>query len=823
MAETAVAVRELVAFCHRCGDIDHRFQASPTAADGQRGHREVAARRPADWEAEVALSHAWSDGTRTLLLRGRADGVDRSAALVEEIKTCRVDPARMPEALSRQHLAQGRLYAAMLAQQEELPAVTVRLTWYQLDTGEEHTLEQHYEAAELAAFLEDSLARYAAWLATVDALAAARDASITDLAFPHRDYRAGQRRAAELVYRCIDRGGQLLLEAPTGIGKTLAVLYPALKALATGKHDRLVFCTARHTGRRAAEQTLAQLEDGGLAATRLTLTAKERICFSPGKACRPEECPYARGYYDKLPAARAEGVALRRLDQPALEALARRHELCPYQLAFDLLPWCDVVIADQHYVFSLGSTLGQLAQERGERWSLLVDEAHNLPARARDMYSARLEAGLLRRARREAQGRLRRALGGAEEALVALTPARGNSAAHMDSAGSVERMESADGVITLGSPPEAVTRALEELVAAAAALLVERPDVLAAPGPLQDAWFAALAWLRVCESWGDDYRCDVLLTGPPASRPGSRRVAAPAEDLVGGTTRADPRPAAAPQRDAAPAGVDSAVLVLNCLDPGRLLGQRHGLGHASVAFSATLAPPAWMGERLGFRPDAVWHRCPSPFDPSQLAVTLEPAIDTRYAARAASREALVARLLAWGQEHPGNCLVFFPSHRYLADCRDAVAAGLVDRQLWVQPAPGDAPAEDLIALLGKARDVFALCVLGSGYSEGIDLPGDELRSVVVVGPGLPQLSHDTRALEAWFAARGRDGFACACLYPALQRVNQALGRVVRADEDRGAALLIDPRFLRAPYRGLLAPHWDYRLAGGEGAQSPAGR
>ena len=786
MAETAVAVRELVAFCHRCGDIDQRFQASPTAADGQRGHREVAARRPAAWEAEVALSHAWSDGTRTVLLRGRADGVDRNAALVEEIKTCRVDPARIPEALSRQHLAQGRLYAAMLAEQEGLPAVTVRLTWYRLESGEEHTLEQHYEAAELAAFLADSLARYAAWLDTVDALAAARDASIVDLPFPHRDYRAGQRRAAELVYRCIDRGAQLLLEAPTGIGKTLAVLYPALKALATGKHDRLVFCTARHTGRRAAEQTLVQLEGGGLAATRLTLTAKERICFSPGKACRPEECSYARGYYDKLPAARAEGIALRHLDQPTLEDLARRHALCPYQLAFDLLPWCDVIIADQHYSFSLGGTLGQLAQERGERWSLLVDEAHNLPARARDMYSARLDAGLLRQARPEARGRLRRAIGSAVDAVAALLPARADS------------LNRDKRVRTLASPPEAVTAALEELVAAAAELLAERPAVLAAPGPLQDAWFAALGWLRVCENWGEDYRCDLLSGGAPALRPGSRRGAAP----IGG---------------------GDAVLALNCLDPGRLLGQRHAAGHASVAFSATLAPPAWMGERLGFRPDAVWHRCPSPFEPSQLAVTLEPAIDTRYAARAASREALVARLLAWAREHPGNCLVFFPSHRYLADCRDGIAAGLAGRQLWVQPGPGEAPGEDLIGLLAAARDVLALCVLGSGYSEGVDLPGDQLRSVVVVGPGLPQLSHDTRALEAWFAARGRDGFACACLYPALQRVNQALGRVVRADEDRGAALLIDPRFLRAPYRGLLAPHWDYRLAGEGEAQPPAGR
>ena len=760
MLECVVAVRDLVAFCHRSGSLDRRLQPAPSAADGQRGHREVAAARGPDYRVEYALSYRRAGPRRCLVLRGRADGVDIEAALVEEVKTCRVDPAHLPEALSRQHLAQGRLYAAMLAAAEGLAAVTVRLVWYQLDAGREHVLEQRYAAVELAAFLETSLAAWDRWLDALAAHGAARDGSIEALPFPHRAYRRGQREAAELVYRCADRGGQLMLEAPTGIGKTLAVLYPALKGIARDKHDTVLYCTARHTGRRAAEATLDRLEEDGLRCTRLTLTAKERICFSPGKACRPEECRFARGYYDKLPAARDEALRVGRLDQPALEALARRHDLCPYHLGLDLLPWCDLVIADQHHAFGLGGTLAVQATARRRRRTVLVDEAHNLPARARAMYSAGLSAALFSSARSLARGALRRAFAAVEGAL----------AAHRAPSGG-------EGVQVLPEPPPPLLEALHGVAAAAAETLLLRPGLLAAAGPLQDAWFAALGFLRVAEQWDDDYRCE--------------RVA----DGAGGTVE----------------------LALVCVDPARLLALRHAEVHATVAFSATLSPRAWMRRSLGLAPEAVWRRCASPFAPSQLRVTLDGSIDTGWRAREGTRQALAERVLRWAREHPGNCLAFFPSYRYLTDTLEALAAGTpaLGRRLWVQE-PGCAVA-GLLALLASAGDVLGLCILGAGVSEGVDLPGDQLRSVIVVGPGLPQLGRATRLQQQWYAARGDDGFAYACLYPALQRVNQALGRVVRDEGDRGEALLIDPRYLEPAYRRLLAPQWSYEEARVKGA------
>ena len=390
MTEIAIAVRELVAFCHRSGDIDHRFTPSPTSRQGIEGHQRVYQSRPASYQREFSVSHQFQHADISLLLRGRADGYDPHQGMVEEIKTCRIPFADIPESVSRQHMAQARIYAALVALCEEREQMEVRLTWFNIDSGEEFTQSCSYSTCELAAFLTQTLESFSSWLKILAQLRSWRNESIKQLDFPHGDFRKGQREIAELVYKCVDQGGQLMVEAPTGIGKTAATLYPALKALATGKHDGIQFVTARTVGRRAAEDCLGHFREAGLRASALSLTAKERICFSPGKACHAEDCRFARGYYDRLPAALEEAINSPALRRPEIEALAREHEICPYQLADDLLPWVDIVIADQHYVYSLTPRLGASISGDTKRWTVLLDEAHNLPERARSMYSAKL-------------------------------------------------------------------------------------------------------------------------------------------------------------------------------------------------------------------------------------------------------------------------------------------------------------------------------------------------------------------------------------------------------------------------------------------------
>lgn len=761
MSEYRVAVRELARFCFRSGDIDHRFTPSPSAREGIEGHQRIYSRRGDDYRPEYPVAWREEVDGLTLVLAGRADGYDAGAALVEEIKTCRVDPAAIPAAVSQLHLAQARLYAALIARAEDLPGMRVRLTWLHVDEDREYPLSQDYSRAELEDFLEGALAHFGQWLRAVDARRRARDASLQALAFPFAAFRSGQREIAERVYKCIAGGGELLVEAPTGIGKTAAVLYPALKALGTGRHERVVFCTAKTSGRLAAEQTLAHLGARGYAGKALTLSARERVCLSPGKACHGDDCPYARGYYERLPAAMNDALQRPRLQREDLERLAREHEVCPYELAWDLLPWIDTVIADVHYVYSLTASLAERLQAAGLRTTVLLDEAHNLPSRARAMFGASLD---------------RRALLAVQKQLPRGDPVQRSLAALNRQWLALEKIDwVAPDWDSREALPEALQQSLQRFVSLMGERLAREPLALARASDLLAFYFDVLQVLRSAEQWGPEFRFELQREAP--GKPSRLR--------------------------------------LNCLDPSRLLGQRQQAAQAVVAFSATLSPWPWAREQLGLSGGTVCYRAASPFRPEQLQVDLATGIDTRFQQRSASLPALARRLQDWLAAEPGNCLLYFPSYRYLQDCLALLPQPLPARTLWVQERGADEAARDaLLGLLAERRDVAALCILGGVLGEGIDLPGERLHSVVVVGVGLPQVNRDSRAQQDFFERQYGDGFAYAFQYPGMQKVSQALGRVIRGDADHGRALLVDTRYAQPAYRRLLPPWWAYRQDAG---------
>jgi DNA excision repair protein ERCC-2 len=756
MTEFAVAVADLARFCHRSGDIDHRFTPSATGPEGIAGHRRLYARRPDSYRREYPVAYVHDLPGLRLTLRGRADGFDPQARLVEEIKTCRTAPDTVPPAVAALHLAQGLLYAALIAREENLPRLRVRVTWLNIDSDEEFHREQEYTDAELAAFLRDSLERFGAWLQRLARLRRERDDSLAGLDFPYGAFRPGQRDIAELTYKCISLGGQLLLEAPTGLGKTAAVLFPALKALGTGKHERVVFVTAKTVGRRAAEQALARFRDAGYRGAGLSLTAKETVCLAPGRACHGDDCPYARGYYDKLPAALPAALERPSLTRQDIESLARQFEVCPYELASDLLPWVDTVIGDLHYVYSLYGALGAAMEHGGQRWTVLLDEAHNLPGRARGMFSARLSRALLLRAKRDAPGPVARALEKANRRLLSLQKIDWQS----------PRYHAGD------SPPQGLLQALADFSAEVSAWLGTDPGLLPRHPDLGAFYFDSLHFLRVAQEWGPEYRCVM--------------------------TRDD--------------GARSLVVALNCLDPSRLLGERQARAHAVTAFSATLSPSHWTRAGLGLGEEAVCSRSPSPFAAGQLTVWLATRLDTRYHRRGSTLADLARLLRDWLRAMAGNTIVYFPSYRYMRDCLAVLDdTAPLARTLWVQePGEGEERRARLLQLLAERRDLAAFCILGGIFGEGIDLPGEELSNVAVVGVGMPQVNRDTRELQDWYQRETGAGFEYTYLYPGMQKVSQALGRVVRSPRDRGNALLIDTRYALARYRQLLPPWWEYR-------------
>lgn len=757
MTELTVAVTDLARFCHRSGDIDHRFKPSPTGVQGIEGHQQIYQQRPATYRSEYPVTYLHHEGDSKVTLRGRADGFDPAQHLLEEIKTCRVEASAIPEAVARLHMAQAMLYAAIIARENDLDHLDVRVTWLNIDTREQWHQAEICSRQTLEEFLADTLRAFSTWLQTLDTLRKQRDTSLASLAFPHGDFRAGQRQIAELAYKCIDQAGQLLVEAPTGIGKTAAILYPALKALPTGKHDKLIFTTAKTVGRRAAEDTLAHFNRAGFSGRAMTLTAKDKICLSPGHACHPDDCPYAVGYYDKLPAALNAAIEYPSLRQEDLQALAREFAVCPYELSLDLLPWVDIIIGDIHYVYSLSATLGSAMLADDSRWTVLVDEAHNLPERARSMFSATLGKAALMDARKSAAGAARKAANKVNLALLALQKEDWTE----------EQFHTARAL------PTALLQSLEIFVGSIGEKLAEDAAYLHRHPSLMAFYFEVLQFLRVADRWDEDYRFEMSRS----------------------------------------AGKQSLQLKLNCLDPARLLAEKQSAAHAVIAFSATLSPVNWSRNRLGFSSAAVFLRADSPFDSRQLGVRLATHIDTRFTQRERSLPELSRAIVQWLATTPGNCIVYFPSYAYLQSAVAQINASATltgERSLWQQAREGGESAQrELLQLLETRRNVAAFCILGGIFGEGVDLPGDQLCSVVIVGVGMPQLNRDTRALQQWYEARYGNGFDYTFVFPGMQKVDQALGRVVRTLSDTGSALLIDTRYKEQRYRDLLPQWWDY--------------
>lgn len=754
----AVAVRALCEFTAKAGDLDLRFTPSPTAQQGIEGHAAVAARRGAGHETEVALEGR--EGA--LRLRGRADGWNPARGRLEEVKTYRGEFDAIPERHRVLHWAQLKVYGALMCRARGLARIELALVYWQVDTQRETVLVETHEAAALDAFLAVHAARFAAWAAQELAHRSARDAALATLVFPHGSFRRGQRALAENVWRAAVRGRCLLAQAPTGIGKTIGTLFPLLKAMPGQRLDKLFFLTAKGSGRRLALDALAQVAAGvGAPALRVVeLTAREQACEHPDKACHGDSCPLAKGFYDRLPAARAEAAQAGAgpLARETLRALAARHQVCPYYLAQALLRWADVVVGDVNHFFDEHAILHALVQAEGWRAALLVDEAHNLVERARAMYTAELHQAALLGVRRNAPAPVKRALTRLHKAWTALNEAH--------PAG----WQALDGV------PDSLTLPLQQAIAAIADHLAEEPAGV--DSALLRFLFDATAFARRLETFG----AHSLLA---LSRP------------EGGERPAGGRPPAT-------------QLTVHNLLPAPFLAPRWGAVHTATLFSATLTPTEFHRDLLGLPEDAVAIDVESPFEARQLAVHVARRISTRWPDREASLVPIATLIARQYAERPGNYLAFFSSFDYLQRAADTLAALHPGVPQWRQARAMRADErEAFLARFEPEGAGVGFAVLGGQFGEGIDLPGRRLIGAFVATLGLPPLNDLQERTRDCLAGRfGRErGHDYTYLYPGLQKVVQAAGRVIRGPGDEGVVHLIDDRFGRPAVRRLLPAWW----------------
>ena len=670
------------------------------------------------------------------------------------------------------HIAQAMCYAYIYASENELDGIDVRISYVNLESEKEKFFRRHYTFAYLKEWFDEMMAQLVMWLDLVEAHKVARDASILDMEFPF-EYRKGQKEMALYVYRAIEKEKHLYVQAPTGIGKTMAAIYPTVKSFAQGQVTKLFYLTAKTIAHTVARDAIQLLMDRGLRFVTVILTAKEKICLQDNMECNPAVCPYAAGHFDRVNAALYDIVSHESMiDREKVSEYAAKYKVCPFELSLDVSLFADAVLCDYNYVFDPRASLKRFFANEGGReggYVFLVDEAHNLVDRASSMYSAQLikEDFLeIRKLVLKYGGRLARHLGSCNKELLALkkdVPDEGYRV-----------LSGIAGLhLKLLSLHDALKAFLEEHKN-----IDERSRIL-------DFYFNLTSFLNIAEMMDENY---VIY-----------------DELIG-----DGR----------------FMLKLYCVKPAANIRACLDKGLATVFFSATILPVRYYMEMLSDCPEDQAIYIPSPFDRENRRILIANDVTTRYTKRNADQYSNIYRYIESAvKSRKGNYMVFFPSYAMLEQTGNLIdenAFGYDIRVIRQEPYMSESDREDFLAAFDSDENVLALCIMGGIFSEGIDLTGDKLVGAIVVGPGLPQVCTDRKLMMDYFDSResasgdGRysdsDGFRYAYQYPGVNKVFQAAGRVIRTESDQGIILLLDERFSSRRYTELFPVEWsDYQV------------
>ncbi len=759
MNPVALSVGQLIDGCRR-GDINFRFSAKSSAIEGIRGHQRVQQSRGEGYLAEYPVSIALKTSGMDLEVGGRIDGCwfdsARGLLCIEEIKTLRVEVEDIPEGVLDSYWHQAQLYGYIVGTQIGAEKLILRLCLYHLDKKTETVLERVSDLKELAAIFFDTVGFFSTILGRRQKWVADRNASMRDLAFPYGKFRSGQRDLAVSVYRAVADNRQLIIEAPTGIGKTMATLYPSIKAMESSGTSRMFYLSAKTSTQALAQIALKDLTVAGGSLRSIVITAKEKICFSPGQPCHPDHCEYAKGYYDKVQDTIDTMLGeAEHFDRSAVELAARRDRVCPFELGLDLSRSCDAIIADYNYVFDPVVYLRRFFDSKNRDSIALVDEAHNLVDRGRDMFSAEVNKESYLAIAKICQ----------HSAPAVMKAARKVTRAFLGYKKRYEIEFKEHGYITGYEIPEAVVSAMQTFCSSAEEEL--RNEVYGSfRDELLSCYFDTLRFLRTAENFDADYA--VLFQHQSKKH----------------------------------------YLKLYCMDPSRQLGEGFDRLASTICFSATMQPSEYFRRMLGASDVANWYRLPSPFSPTNLQVNLAEYVDTSYKGRNQSLTDLVDLVQCVITAKPGNYLVFFPSYDYLQSAVHLFEKRFPQIAIRVQQRKmSDEERQEFLSAFEDESEVCGFAVMGGAFSEGIDLKGNRLIGAVVVGVGLPQIGVERDLIRDHFPEAG---FEYAYQYPGLVRVLQTAGRVIRDDADRGIICLVDTRYRERRYLDLLPSEWEPR-------------
>ncbi|MCR5460327.1 MAG: ATP-dependent DNA helicase [Acetatifactor sp.] len=841
MGELRVSVRRLVEFLLREGDIDNRHQAGAENAmqEGSRIHRMLQKRMGSDYQAEVSLKAQFPADGYNIVVEGRADGIldVREKLMIDEIKGTYRDLNRMKRPVAV-HLAQAKCYAYLYTRQKPRDRVQVRLTYCNIETEDIRYFYEEYDLQELEKWFLELLKEYRKWSDFTWKWGGIRQTSLEALQFPF-PYRDGQKDLVSYVYQTIYHRKKLFIEAPTGVGKTVSTIFPAMKAMSKGMGERMFYLTAKTIARTVADDTIELLRKQGLRFKSIILTAKEKICFQEKMECVPEHCPYAKGHYDRVNDAIYDLITHEdRFSREKLEEYAMKHQVCPFEMGLDVSLFADAIICDYNYLFDPHVYLKRFFESGGGDYLFLIDEAHNLLERGREMYSAELVKEDFLSLKRIVKDEI------AAEQEEAKTEKRKKKTDQMEEnaqltlelTGMSPVVSSAQKPVKQGKKQKAksifvregyadkityhlekcnkellllkrdcetamvveeidgVVNALQRLYACMSDYLSEQEEeTVSCREELLDFFFEAAHFLEIYERVDEHYVKYVQMR----------------ED-------------------------GSFLLKLFCVNPKENLKECMLRGRSSILFSATLLPIQYYKELLGGDKEDYEVYAKSVFDNEKRALFIANDVTTKFSRRSPEEFYNIARYInSVVNSRAGNYMVFCPSYAFMRSVYEVFASEFADENrecIMQQEIMTEEEKEwflgrfkgneglDLGALINmeieeetekQPETLVGFCVLGGVFSEGIDLREDSLIGAVIVGTGLPQVGYEKELLKAYFDERGENGFDYAYRFPGMNKVLQAAGRVIRTQEDVGVITLLDERFLQGSYRKTFPREWDH--------------
>ena len=750
-----LSVHQLVDFLLRTGDIDNRVFNRSSMTEGSRLHSVYQSKQSSNYLAEFPLKMSFNVDEVNIVLEGRADGIIKRSEteyVIDEIKTTVEDLKIFHDDNLEWHLGQAKCYAYMFAKQTNLEYIGIKLTYIRQGKEKEQLVDSYvFNILELEQFVVKLLNEYLSFYNIIFNKISKRNESIEALKFPFSKFRQGQRDLAKYTYAMAKKRGRLFAEAPTGIGKTISTLFPFIKALKDDDNSKIFYLTAKTSGRESAHQAVKLLKENGLSLSDIMITAKDKICFCKGQACNPEECPYAKGYYNKIQTVLRYAILnYDDFDLQTITQLAYENQICPFEFELDLSLFMDIIICDYNYLFDPISYMKRYFDEDTSSFLVLVDEAHNLVDRSRDMYSASLSYKQFLEARKSV----------CHSKLHQLKLAMSK----MNKMFKEYLVNPKDGNYILDEFYEYTYKTISSFITSMQD--INKNENKEMSKELLEFYLEVNRFSKILEFYNDHFICYYEIHD------------------------------------------DDLILHVSCLDASSFLYSSLRRLRGSVLFSATLSPIEYYVDMLGGKKEDAQLILPSPFPVDNLKIIIAPKVSIRYKNRDASYQQVADYIKAFVKNKVGNYFIFLPSYEYLTNLMPYI--DMEDVDVYEQDrGMSDEDKEEFLTNFKPhpERTTLGFVIVGGAFGEGIDLVSDRLIGAVIVGIGMPKINFVSDQIMKYYDTKEQSGYNYAYLNPGMNKVMQALGRVIRSETDRGAVLLIDERYLTNDYRDLFKSEW----------------